>query len=97
MKTHDLERVTQPPAQPSELVVCECGGFLAEVCVPDLRNPDGNRDLCWVCAHAYVEHNVSPGCSIACGCAHDQIYPADVIQRRRELGILTPAMASSRA
>lgn len=77
-----LERVVQP--QPTKPKTCGCGVFVAEVLVPD---GDSCREMCWICAHGFVDHGREPGMltSAECSCTAEQIYPEDVCERRRRI------------
>ena len=55
-----------------------CRVFVGECLVP---HGDGALVLCWLCAHMLVDHAGAEG---ACLCTREQIYPAAVLQARRE-------------
>lgn len=72
----NLKRVEQPvPVQPAWKICVACNAFRAECYVPV---GDGSKQMCWVCAHLHVEHNVPLHKildSEACDCAPHVIYP----------------------
>lgn len=65
---------------------CEsCRTFAAEVLVP---NGDGASRVCWICAHAVAEHEISVAHAHAhtCDCTARQIYPHDVRDKIEGVG-----------
>jgi hypothetical protein len=80
-----------------------CRGFGAEVLVPA---GDGSRQLCWMCAHAVAEHDADPedDASIMagvdrcreCACTFEQIYPEDVVAKRRAAAEVQAGLAANR-
>lgn len=56
--------------------------------MPDVMVPwDGGAiPMCWICAHLVTEHEHEIGApAVNCGCTAEQIYPPDVLARRRRL------------
>jgi len=76
-----------PPFQQQPAAVipaCEaCGAFQPECLVPD---GEGSLALCWLCAHAHVDHGCELGrCAVhECECLPEAIYPEKVLAARRE-------------
>lgn len=69
---------------PAPLPACEaCGAFQPECVVP---NGDGTLSLCWLCAHAHVDHGAALSVCVVheCECLPEAIYPEKVLATRRE-------------
>lgn len=66
-----------------ETPACEnCGTFCPDVMVPIAD--ERTAALCWVCAHAVTVHESTLGAPVTdCGCSHDEVYPPDVVRRRK--------------
>lgn len=78
---------------PVELVAsgpCRCGVMVAECLVPV---GDEAVPACWVCAHDYVTHGREIGLTsgLPCECRREDIYPADVIERRDRASLVSVA------
>lgn len=59
--------------------LCACGVFQSTCVLP---RGDGSVALCWGCAHDYTEHGAEPGeLAERCDCAHDEIFPPDMLSR----------------
>ena len=57
-----------------------CGVFAPECLVPI---GDGEKAMCWICAHAVTEHGAEVGAPVVdCGCSADAIYPPQVLALR---------------
>lgn len=59
-----------------------CGAFRPECLVPD---DSGALPMCWLCAHAHVDHEcaLSECVTHRCECLPEAIYPERVLQKRR--------------
>lgn len=78
MSAFRFPRFEAPPPPPRP--TCEsCQTFAPEVTVP--TEGDEVADLCWLCAHQVADHEVcvAHAHAVACQCARDKIYPADVV------------------
>ncbi len=74
-KLSNLKPVTQPPRVEPEWKLCAaCNAFRAECYVPI---GEGSAQMCWLCAHAVVEHDapVSAAHCHECECTAEEIYP----------------------
>lgn len=81
-KSREMPRFPVP--QPQPLPACVgCGAFQPECLVPD---GEGALAMCWLCAHAHVDHQcaLSTCADHECECLPEAIYPERVIQARRE-------------
>lgn len=81
MKSHALNRFVPPPPAPKP-TCCAPGCTLS----PDVVVPlgEGVINLCWLCAHQHVDHNVSLSeCATSERCEHtpDEIYPWRLVLR----------------
>ena len=65
-----------------------CGAFQPDCLVP---HGEGAIAMCWMCAHAHVDH----GCALddtakhECECLPEAIFPERVIKARRERAAVT--------
>lgn len=65
-----------------------CRTFAPECVIPGemLNQPGAGVPMCWLCAHAVIEHGGTLDDAhervAACKCSAHDIYPADVIARR---------------
>jgi hypothetical protein len=81
-KAREMPPFQQQPA--AAIPACEaCGAFQPECLVPD---GEGSLALCWLCAHAHVDHGCELGrCAVhECECLPEAIYPEKVLAARRE-------------
>lgn len=91
LKGREMPRYTMPVRSPVKIPACEgCGAFTPECVVP---NGAGTLALCWLCAHAYVDHQCELSkCAVhECECLPEAIYPESVIKRRGPCEPITPA------
>ena len=72
-----------PIKPPPEIPACAgCGAFQPQCLVPD---GEGALAMCWLCAHAHVDH----GCALdatavhECECLPEAIFPERLIKERR--------------
>lgn len=78
-----LERVPPPPPPPERPACESCGAMGREVRVPVTARPGepDTRELCWLCAHAVIDHDAhwehAHAVVMDCGCRGDRIYPSD--------------------
>ena len=73
MKIAGMRLVQQPDAvKPKTCFACK--DFLAECYVPI---GEGSAQMCWLCAHAVVEHDCPPheASTHECECLPHQVYP----------------------
>lgn len=61
---------------------CGCDAFKAEVLVP---HGEGAIAMCWLCAHAHVDHEVpiSKCLGHECECPPEAVYPERMIKARQ--------------
>lgn len=85
-----LELFVPPP--PAEKPTCPgCRTFAPECLVPAEAFGHGGAPvpMCWLCAHAVTEHGAgiadAADRSAACSCRAEEIFPLDVLARRRPL------------
>lgn len=86
-KLGDLPRVKQPEPKPVEWKMCRaCKAYKAECYVPI---GDVSAQMCWLCAHAVVDHDcpLHEAATHECECLPHEIYPNRVIEN----GFLGPA------
>ncbi len=77
------ELPSYPKREQAQIPACEaCGAFTPECVVPE---GGGTLALCWLCAHAHVDHGCPLGsCAVhECECLPEDIYPAKVLADRR--------------
>lgn len=75
MKSWDLKRVQQPaPVEPEWEMCRACKAFKAECYVPI---GDESAQMCWLCAHAVVEHDcpLHEAATNKCECMPQDVYP----------------------